>query len=66
MWIALLASVGVGAAAYYTISKSNNPINKAVESVAPMLTGMTNMNNNNHHQSPQDQSQQQLGPFGMS
>lgn len=66
MWIALLASVGIGAAAYYTISKSNNPINKAVESVAPMLTGMTNMNNNNHHQSPQDQSQQQLGPFGMS
>lgn len=66
MWIALLASVGVGAAAYYTISKSNNPINKAVESVAPMLTGMTNMNNNHHHQPSQDQSQQQLGPFGMS
>lgn len=61
MWIALLASVGVGAATYYTISKSNNPINKAVQSVAPMLTGLTTMNNNNQS----DQSEQ-LGPFGMS
>lgn len=62
MWIALLASVGVGAATYYTISKSNNPINKAVQSVAPMLTGLTTMNNNNQSS---DQSEQ-LGPFGMS
>ena len=61
MWIALLASVGVGAATYYTISKSNNPINKAVQSVAPMLTGLTTMNNNN-----QSDQTEQLGPFGMS
>lgn len=59
MWIALIASLGVGAATYYSISKSNNPVNKAVQSVAPMLTGLT-MNNKSKDQT------EQLGPFGMS
>lgn len=38
MWLTLLASIGVGAAAYYSISKSNKPIEKAIENITPMLT----------------------------
>lgn len=64
MWLTILASVGVGAAAFYTMSKSDQPINKAMESVAPMLTGMTNGNSGNSNSS--GSSTGQLGPHGMS
>jgi len=82
MWIAVLASLGVGAAAYYTISKSDNPVNKAMQSVAPMLNdanGNNNLSNSNTNQNMsnnQDSNHQKnnnytdtqsdLGPFGMS
>ena len=65
MWLTLLASVGVGAAAYYTISKSDKPMSKAVESVAPMLSGVTN-NNTNFNNSNNNSGSGQLGPHGMS
>lgn len=51
MWLTIIASIGVGAAAYYTMSKSDKPMTKAVESVAPMLSGITNSNNNNNNNS---------------
>lgn len=63
MWLTILASVGVGAAAYYTISKSDQPINKAIESVTPMISGMTNNNSNNTGNSS---NSGQLGQHGMS
>ena len=74
MWIAILASLGVGAAAYYTISKSDNPMNKAMESVAPMLNDLMSTNNTNNSLTNSSSSEhkhnhteeQTLGPFGMS
>lgn len=65
MWITLLASVGVGAAAYYTISKSNKPVDKAIESVVPMFSSMSNNQNNQSNQYSQNDTQT-LGPHGMS
>lgn len=65
MWITLLASLGVGAAAYYTISKSNKPVDKALESVVPMFSNM-NETNNEASSSVQESEKQTLGPYGMS
>ena len=64
MWITLLASLGVGAAAYYTISKSNKPVDKALESVVPMFSNMNE--SNNLSSSIQENEKQTLGPYGMS
>lgn len=61
-WILpLLASIGVGAATFYTMSKNNGSIAKTVESMAPMLSNLTNGTSSNQN----DQSGQ-LGPHGMS
>ncbi|MBO1003281.1 hypothetical protein ACFSKI_22745 [Pseudogracilibacillus auburnensis] len=64
MWLTLLASVGVGAAAFYTMSKSGQPMNKAMETVAPMLSGMTN--NNTSGGSGNNQQSGQFGSQSMS
>lgn len=68
MWITLLASVGVGAAAYYTISKSNKPVDKAIESVMPMFSGMNSNQGSQGNQGNQSSHNdtQTLGPHGMS
>jgi hypothetical protein len=57
----LLASIGVGAATFYTMSKNNGNIAKTVENVAPMLSNLTNTSssNENNHTG-------QLGQHGMS
>lgn len=55
----LLASIGVGAATFYTMSKNNGSVSKAVESVAPILTNLTDESTN-------DNESQTLGPHGMS
>ncbi|HLS66690.1 MAG TPA: hypothetical protein VK029_06820 [Pseudogracilibacillus sp.] len=60
MWLTLLASVGVGAAAYYTISKSNKPVEKAIENITPMLTNMNTSNNQGNNSSTD------MGTHGMS
>lgn len=60
MWLTLLASVGVGAAAYYTISKSNKPVEKAIENITPMLTNMNSSNNRGNEHSTD------MGTHGMS
>ncbi len=65
MWISLAASVGVGAAAYYAISKSNKPIDKAIESVVPMFSSNSD-NNNGSNGNQQHSEKQTLGPHGMS
>lgn len=67
MWLTILASVGVGAAAYYSMSKSDQPMSKAMESVAPMLTNMTNSNSGGENNKIGDGSNSGiLGPHGMS
>ncbi len=64
MWLTVLASIGVGAAAYYTISKSDKPMSKAIESVTPMLSGMTNNKGDSYENDSNNTGL--LGPHGMS
>ena len=46
IWLPLIASIGVGAATFYTMSKSDKPMSKAVENVSPMLSNLTSTQNN--------------------
>lgn len=59
MWLTILASVGVGAATYFTMSKNNSTLSKVMENAAPILSDMTNQ------QEEQDQTGK-LGQHGMS
>lgn len=56
IWIPLLASLGVGAATFYTISKNNEPIGQTIQKVVPVLSNMAGGTDNTN----------QLGPHGMS
>lgn len=56
MWIPLIASLGVGAATYYTMSKNNHSIGQTIEKVVPFVSNMTSTNS----------GAQQFGPHGMS
>lgn len=57
----LLASIGVGAATFYTMSKNNGSISKTVENVAPLLSNLSNESNQN-----QNSESGSLGQHGMS
>lgn len=57
MWVPLIASIGVGAATYYAVSKNNQSINSALQQVLPVVSHMSGTNNGNTGQ---------LGPHGMS
>jgi len=65
MWLTILASLGVGAAAYYTMSKSDKPMDQAMKSVAPMLSNMTNSNSNSSGNNTESNTGK-LGTHGMS
>lgn len=41
MWIPLVASIGVGAATYYAVSKNSNNFNSAIQQVLPIVSQMT-------------------------
>lgn len=66
MWIALAASVGVGAATFYTMSKSDKPLKNAIESMTPVLSDLTAEETNANQQQIQNQTIETMGPFGMS
>lgn len=67
MWLTLLASIGVGAAAYYSISKSNKPIEKAIENITPMLTNtQASAQKSTHSMSNHYERDTTMGPHGMS
>lgn len=55
MWLPLVASVGVGIATYYTVSKNHQSIGQTVQKVLPIVSQMSS-----------GQNTQQLGPHGMS
>lgn len=57
IWIPLIASLGVGAATFYTISKNNEPIGQTLQKVVPVLSNMAGGNDSNTNL---------LGPHGMS
>lgn len=54
MWLPLIASIGVGAVTYYTISKNNHSIGQTFQKVMPYVSQMSGGNSG------------QLGPYGMS
>ncbi|GAA0433625.1 MULTISPECIES: hypothetical protein [Virgibacillus] len=60
MWLPIIASVGVGAATYYTMTKNNQNLGQTMQKMIPFVSQMTKSNNGNSSNS------QQLGPYGMS
>ncbi|MBU5468602.1 hypothetical protein KQI49_17475 [Virgibacillus sp. MSJ-26] len=58
IWIPIIASVGVGAATFYTMTKNNQTVGQAVQKMIPFVSQMGG-----------DSGQSgagQLGPHGMS
>lgn len=58
----IIASIGVGAVTFFTMSKNNNSVSKTMENVAPMISNLSSesseqQDENNHNS---------LGPHGMS
>ncbi|HEY4600220.1 MAG TPA: hypothetical protein VIG73_02820 [Cerasibacillus sp.] len=45
IWIPLLASVGVGAATYYTMTRHNQRFGQTMQKMLPLVSEMTNMRN---------------------
>lgn len=55
-WIPIIASVGVGAATFYTMTKHNQSVGQTVQKMIPFVSQMGGNNDNSG----------QLGPNGMS
>lgn len=75
MWVPLIASIGVGAATYYSVSKNKQDFNQALQEILPVVSRMSNGDNGNstnYQAAPNMASNQitsnteQLGPYGMS
>lgn len=80
MLVPLVASIGVGAATYYSVSKNKQDFNQALQEILPVVSHMSNGGNGNSTnnqaaidmpstdmQSTQTTNDtQQLGPYGMS
>lgn len=47
LWLPILASVGVGAATYYTMTKNNQNLGQTVQKMMPFLTGSSSGNTGN-------------------
>ncbi|HEX6594962.1 MAG TPA: hypothetical protein VF095_10345 [Bacillota bacterium] len=58
IWIPLIASVGVGAATFYTMTRNNQGIGQTIQKMAPLISQMGGGNT--------QQDSQYLGPHGMS
>jgi hypothetical protein len=50
MWLPLLASAGIGAAAYYSMTKGKN-MGQAMQAVMPLVSGMTGQGSKNQQNS---------------
>ncbi|MBR3120064.1 hypothetical protein [Oceanobacillus profundus] len=62
-WLPLLASVGVGAATYYTMTRNNQNLGQVAQKFLPFMSGGMGGNNSN---SGNNSSSGSMGPFGMS
>ena len=60
IWLPLIASVGVGAATFYTMTKNNQKFGQTMQKMIPFVSQMVNSNTANTG------GAQQLGPYGMS
>ncbi|WP_218144019.1 hypothetical protein [Lentibacillus persicus] len=47
MWLPLIASVGVGAATYYSMTRNNQNFGQAIQQAAPLVSQMNNGNQQN-------------------
>lgn len=79
IWIPLVASVGVGAATFYSMTKNQQGLGQTMEKMVPFVSQMSgsgnmgmgnnqqmNANSNMQNQNNQNQNSQNLGTFGMS
>ncbi|CDQ39265.1 MULTISPECIES: hypothetical protein [Virgibacillus] len=67
VWLPIIASVGVGAATYYTMTKNNQNLGQTMQQMIPFVSQMTNSNNSSGNSGNTSTSNsQQLGPYGMS
>ncbi len=69
MLLPLLASIGVGAVTFYSMSKNDNSLAKTAQEVAPMLSTLTDQQGNTSSHSNVSngkEESQTLGPHGMS
>ncbi len=51
-WLPIIASVGIGAATYYTMTKKNQGLGQTVQKVLPFVSAMSGMGGNQqqmHH-----------------
>lgn len=60
IWLPLLASIGVGAATFYSMSKNDQDIGQIMQQFMPGKSASTNMNSSDGNDS------EMLGPYGMS
>ena len=60
VWLPLIASIGVGAATYYSMSRNNQGIGQVMQQFMPGKTSTTGNSSNNGNNSGM------LGPYGMS
>ncbi|MCV4235943.1 hypothetical protein OHJ21_32770 [Virgibacillus sp. LDC1] len=58
VWLPLIASVGVGAATFYTMTKNNQGIGQTMQKMIPFVSQMTGSSGTGDTQT--------LGPHGMS
>ncbi|ASN04935.1 hypothetical protein [Virgibacillus necropolis] len=61
MLVPLLASVGVGAATYYTMTKNNQSLGQTMQQMVPLVSQMGGSSRNSG-----SSDKQTLGPYGMS
>ncbi|MUK86787.1 hypothetical protein GMD78_00015 [Ornithinibacillus sp. L9] len=50
MWLPLIASVGVGAATYYTMTRNNSNIGQTISKMAPLVSQISGGNTGNSGQ----------------
>ncbi|GEN32496.1 hypothetical protein HNQ35_002823 [Cerasibacillus quisquiliarum] len=56
IWVPLLASVGVGAATYYTMTRQNQGFGQTMQKMLPLVSEMTNMKNDSQTFNSHDMS----------
>ncbi|GIO24989.1 hypothetical protein [Oceanobacillus sp. J11TS1] len=60
IWIPLIASVGVGAATFYSMTSQQQNLGQALQQAAPFFSSKQNQS------AGKDDGSGKLGPFGMS
>lgn len=61
MWLPIIASVGVGAATFYTMTKHDQNIGQAMQQMIPFVSQM-----GGDTSGETGENAQKLGPYGMS